>query len=1110
MSNSNDQQIRERALDPLKSFAIRAPAGSGKTTVLTNRILRLLATVEVPELIVAITFTRKAAQEMRARVIDALCASKKNESYNGELQETRELAKAVVARDSELNWHLIEDPSRLRIMTIDSFSHSLVRQMPISSRIGGAFTLAEDPSLLYQEAARNALLGIKEAKYKKPVIALLGYFGNNWSKLENLLSAMLAKREQWLSHVSSSHDQKSSQDLYSKFVSRLLEKIDKRLTVEIRAEMLSLLLYSSQHKQKEFEVADKSFPSPTTENLAVWQSFGALFLTNNGQGTWRKAVTIREGFPLAKAFPEAASMKSRWKDTVALLQQKCPELVEVSFLPVEILREEEWRLIDALSDVMKSAAAHLILLSEQQGLTDFATYSIAALRALGDDEDPTDLALSLDYRIQHLLIDEFQDTSNSQFELVSRLTDGWSEGDGRTLFVVGDPMQSIYRFRESDVSLFERALENGYIGSVRVTALTLTRNFRSQARLVEWVNFAMPQALELAGESDKYFVPQQAAQEASSEPVVICCSGTKDDLWESEQVYQIICSLKAQHSDPKIGILVRSRTHVSEIVKTLNKKGVLVSSRDLDRLDTRPVILDLLALSRALIHLGDRAAWFATLRAPWSGLSLKTLEILSRIEPTVLGSLCSVTQELLDEPSEHGRCVHMASVLSQASRESRIHPFSLVLENTWLKLGGASIYPQDSEFTDAELFFSNVRKLESESVLLTAERLYSCIQESYSTAGVSNAAGGVEIMTIHRAKGLEFDFVILPGLGRRPKGESKPLLLWKQFHEEGNARGVLMSLLPAQQGQIFLYDYLRHVDSQEAREEAIRVLYVALTRARKQIFLLGHAKGEEEKAKPEKNTFLSYLWPATKDMAIRERGLASLVEGEKKYSEPKSALDTAQNSFSKIARLGLESLPKIENNLDSKAHRLSEKIEFEWAGPLSKHIGTITHRLLEVIQVRKLSRTFKEGEPYFRGFAKRQLLQLGVPEKELSRAISIVLRAIQNTFSSSRGAWIFSGQHDGIEVELALSYVGSEGVERIVVDRTFVDSSGMRWIIDFKTGDHSGAGLVEYLDSEQVRYEPQLERYAKAMSEIFPQPIMLGLYFPLLSEWREWSPLLRK
>ena len=111
-------------------------------------------------------------------------------------------------------------------------------------------------------------------------------------------------------------------------------------------------------------------------------------------------------------------------------------------------------------------------------------------------------------------------------------------------------------------------------------------------------------------------------------------------------------------------------------------------------------------------------------------------------------------------------------------------------------------------------------------------------------------------------------------------------------------------------------------------------------------------------------------------------------------------------------------------------------------------------------------------------------------------------------FLAAEAPGFFLALHDDIEVELALSYVGSQGVERIIVDRTFVDSSGMRWIIDFKTGDHSGAGLVEYLDSEQVRYEPQLERYAKAMSEIFPQPIMLGLYFPLLSEWREWSPLL--
>jgi len=111
----------------------------------------------------------------------------------------------------------------------------------------------------------------------------------------------------------------------------------------------------------------------------------------------------------------------------------------------------------------------------------------AAVHALGAADDPSELLLSLDARVSHILVDEFQDTSVSQWELLERLTSGWEAGDGRSVFLVGDPMQSIYRFREAEVGLFLHARHAG-LGSVALESLTLTTNFRSQAGVVDWVN----------------------------------------------------------------------------------------------------------------------------------------------------------------------------------------------------------------------------------------------------------------------------------------------------------------------------------------------------------------------------------------------------------------------------------------------------------------------------------------------------------------------------------------------------------------------------------------------------------------------------------------------
>ena len=125
----------------------------------------------------------------------------------------------------------------------------------------------------------------------------------------------------------------------------------------------------------------------------------------------------------------------------------------------------------------------------EEGAVDFTEVSLRALKALGTEQEPTDLTMRLDARIEHILVDEFQDTSLSQYALLHRLTAEWQPGDGRTLFCVGDPMQSIYRFRQAEVGLFLQAHERG-IGHLTLEFVRLSVNFRSAAGIVEWVNHA--------------------------------------------------------------------------------------------------------------------------------------------------------------------------------------------------------------------------------------------------------------------------------------------------------------------------------------------------------------------------------------------------------------------------------------------------------------------------------------------------------------------------------------------------------------------------------------------------------------------------------------------
>ena len=200
MSNISDSKQRERALDISQSFIVQAPAGSGKTELLTRRVLRLLSVVEKPESVLAITFTRKAASEMLDRILGSLREATLPQTTTN--RERWHLAKRALDRDKEMGWNLLENPGRLRVSTIDSLSATLVRQMPFLSRLGAPPAIVEDATELYREAARRTLEELdSKQEWATGVARTLAHLGNDWGQAENLLIEMLARRDQWLRHL---------------------------------------------------------------------------------------------------------------------------------------------------------------------------------------------------------------------------------------------------------------------------------------------------------------------------------------------------------------------------------------------------------------------------------------------------------------------------------------------------------------------------------------------------------------------------------------------------------------------------------------------------------------------------------------------------------------------------------------------------------------------------------------------------------------------------------------------------------------------------------------------------------------------------------------------
>lgn len=1102
-----DAEQREAAIDVTQSCIVQAPAGSGKTELLIQRMLALLAKVDRPNQILAITFTRKAAGEMRHRLIEALTAAQKKPCPESPHEaKTWQLAGKALQKQGV---DLLRNPAQLSIQTIDSFNVSLVGKIPWLSRFGALPELADDAEPLYLQATEQLLKRLDgKAVGNEQLRLLLAHLDNQVGHLQKMLVDMLQRRDQWLRHLlNSGPDPRSTLETgLERLVADQLKGVREQFPVHLSDVLLSCGRYAAANREDAVLaplVLLEQLPGDDISHLTCWQAFTELLLT--AEGKLRKTVNVRNGFPAGKANADAKQQMLDLLKALGTTPLFGERLAQLRELPGDGYRDSQWKILQALVDLLPLLVAELWLVFRRQGKTDHAAIALQAKQALGVADNPTELLLRTDSDLQHILVDEFQDTSWLQYELLTVLTSGWQGGDGRSLFLVGDPMQSIYRFREAEVGLFLRTFV-GRLGAEgpQLTPLQLCCNFRSQQGVVDWVNRTFeqifPPQIDIASGAVPLAPATAVKAQLNGPACVLHPFNGRDDQAEAQAVVQLVKQARRENPEQTVAILVRGRNHLQAILPLLRKNKIKYQAQDIDQLGARPAALDLLNLCKAVLQRADRLAWLSVLRAPWCGLSLADLHALVADSPKTSVPRLLTDQQRVAALSNAGQLslARVWPLLQRAiDRRGRL-PLRDLLEGTWLALGGPACYDADG-VADAQLVFGLLESLEQGGELADFTPLEQGLQKLFAAAD-SEADEKLQVMTIHKAKGLQFDTVILPGLGKATRSADSPLLRWQEHPEYG----LLLAPIAARgsREKDSVYQLIGRLEKEKQDLEAARLLYVATTRAIDRVHLLGHAKMDsQEVLKPAGGSLLEKLWPSVESDFIARAVNTEAVESE--FIPP--LLHRLPQDWQRppVTPVTLPQTGQVKT-ASEKADTDGRELLFSgWESESKRHIGTLVHQYLEQI-ARFGSNSWRQRDAEKTGrVVARQLSRFGVPGSELAAAVDCVISAVERTLVGDRGRWLLAS-HPEQACELPLTGVLDGQLIHAVVDLTFV-ADGERWIVDYKTSAPSdGESVAAFMERQLQQYRHQMLTYRRLLQlQNDRLPVRAALYFPLFDGWCE-------
>ncbi|MDG2277943.1 MAG: UvrD-helicase domain-containing protein [Pseudomonadales bacterium] len=1013
--NLPDTQARQGALEPT-SCLVQAPAGSGKTTLLATRFVHLLNLVTRPQEVLAITFTKKAAAEMRQRVLAML-------------REDSPTSRAVRQRNIELKWGIFQNPNVLKIQTIDSFALELASQSSDESTLAG-MGIGEHATRHYDEAAYRVIAQLVRETTTAPLVAeFLAFLDNDARKAQGLLSTMLARRDQWLG-------------LTTQIAANIM--IAPEQLKQILERTLATLRHETEHtlsatlNQDDVATLDLF----ATEPEAIFSGVGRLLT---------KAQSLRRRFTSKDGVGDATEVRRLNLWLGSLHERGLASLIEKRARIPQRLDSSQTQQLANVSVVLTLAASELQRLFKEHREVDFVELLLSAQRALREpDGSPTDLALLLDYRIKHILIDEYQDTSRSQLDFFNLLCEGWSDESGDTFFAVGDPMQSIYRFRNADVGIFGETVRTG-VQLLRPKLHQLTANFRSAPTIVNWCN-TLFQTLFAENQRDITYTSAVPIKDGTAG--MVRCEAFTSEQAETDFIIAEIKRLRKNTPMADIAILCRARGHIRALLDKLRTNNLDWQASDIDLLSTLPIVQDLHSCLMTLVHPSDKLAYYSLLRSPLFGLTLRELTTLNE-HPESCADDIRLTR--LRKAQEWA-----ASVLYQ-------RPIREVLEGYWLRIGGGAAYPTGT-WPQADAYFDLLEPY--------GRGLIDLDDLAYHLANLfapDNNTSNIKIMTIHKSKGLEFEHVFVPSLNHRTRPDDPSLISMEQ-----SKAGLLMGV----RGDS-IHDWLSFENRAKSKAEEKRLLYVASTRAKDSLYL---------------------TWTNTTEKSAQ--GLASLLEAqgegaattnnplplEQKPAPDRTAISPPNVTKSFQADLFqthmYKRLPTDYEWLDadSPAIEYPQTTLRDVVGSRQEvAVGVLVHQAL-LWWTRQQPR-IDRIEHFLPARLEQWVQNLQLSTQDQVHICALARAQLEKFCVSEVGIWALR-EHDSHVSELALTGLIDGEIRNVIIDRMFVDG-GERWILDYKSSqlDQSTTNHTEMI----VRYRPQLSLYKTICSALYDEPIRTAL-----------------